>query len=585
MRHTLSPSIRGLRVVAAYAFLYFALAAAITYPLITHLSTAILRGIDTEDALQQTWVIAWVQHAVRMHDFAFFNAPIFYPSQNTLTYQDNLSSIAILELPVSLIWNNPLVTYNIGVLSSYVLSALAMFALAYAVTRDHRAAFLAGIIFAFCPFRDRHIEHLNLLSAEAIPLIILAFDLARQKGGAVRWLALGLSLALCATLSLYYLAFSVVGILLYIAVLGFNRQTIVGHGALRGIGWLGAGLTITFAAVWPYLVQQHQSGSQRRLQDVVYFSADVRDFLHAGPQSLLFGWTDAVWNIPQLEVRQYLFPGIVAVALTIAGIRRVRTKGPSAAESEIQSARRIAVVFAVVAILLGILALGPYLRLFGRFTGFPLPYLLPYNLLPGFAGYRDVARFDQVAMAYLAIAAAAGASRLFLLVGKRRRTSLFVLLIIAASLESWTVQNPLLPVSSGTSVPAVYKWLARQPQGPVVELPMCGMPGPPCLEESWYMYYSAYHWHPLLNGGGGFYPRDWNSRVANIATFPASRAQITLDTLGDRYVIVHRDYPRFASVVSLLNQSFDPATAESRWRVLSVGADIVIDRGPVTQNK
>ena len=50
---------------ALAALLYLALAVLNTYPLIAHLASGVLRGIDTGDALQQTWVLAWVQHALQ----------------------------------------------------------------------------------------------------------------------------------------------------------------------------------------------------------------------------------------------------------------------------------------------------------------------------------------------------------------------------------------------------------------------------------------------------------------------------------------------------------------------------------------
>ena len=68
-----------LSVALLSSVLYALLAIAYTYPLITHLGSGILRGLDTEDALQQTWVVAWVQHALLSHPAALFNAPIFSP--------------------------------------------------------------------------------------------------------------------------------------------------------------------------------------------------------------------------------------------------------------------------------------------------------------------------------------------------------------------------------------------------------------------------------------------------------------------------------------------------------------------------
>src|SRR5215467_4142878 len=93
---------RGAIAVALSAGLYLAFALVFTYPLIAHLDSGILRNLDTEDAFEQTWVVAWVQHVILTHHASLFDAPIYYPARDTLAYQDNLIPIAILTLPLYL---------------------------------------------------------------------------------------------------------------------------------------------------------------------------------------------------------------------------------------------------------------------------------------------------------------------------------------------------------------------------------------------------------------------------------------------------------------------------------------------------
>jgi hypothetical protein len=95
------------------------------------------------------------------------------------------------------------------------------------------------------------------------------------------------------------------------------------------------------------------------------------------------------------------------------------------------------------------------------------------------------------------------------------------------------------------------------------------------------MYYSTYHWHPLINGGGGFFPSNWNDRVANVATFPLAPALKTLDQLGDRYVLIHQDSPHYALIVKQLRALQHRTGIGARWRIVTFGTDIAIDRGAV----
>jgi cytochrome bd-type quinol oxidase subunit 1 len=69
---------------------------------------------------------------------------------------------------------HPVVAYNVLLLSSFVLSGLAMFALAASLTGSRRAAFIAALLFGFYPYRFQHYSHLELQMTYWMPLALLA---------------------------------------------------------------------------------------------------------------------------------------------------------------------------------------------------------------------------------------------------------------------------------------------------------------------------------------------------------------------------------------------------------------------------
>lgn len=539
----------GRRRVAALACvsftLYALLAVAYTFPLATRLDSSFLHGIDYTDAYQLTWVLGWVQHALSTQANPY-NAPIYFPNTGTLGYIDSLMPVAVLTLPVRMVTNNPLVVYNIAVLLSFPCSAIAMYALAMYHAHDHRAAFLAGIVFAFAPYRSRHLEHLNMLNAECIPLILLSFEAVRQKGGRLPWLALGVSLLLGALTSVYYLMFTGVALCTYAAALALRRERILALGSLRGVGACLVLLPIVALALAPYAAIQAVSTGPRRLQDMAFFSADLRDYLHAAPESVLYGWTDSLWHLGSLDGRQFLFPGFIALVLAVIACVQGGNRGNQRSDAApgVAAARAHVVVAAVAAVF----TLGPYLRLFGMFTQIPMPYMALYFLAPPLRGLRDVGRYEQVGLAFLGVSIALGAARVFACMSRSTAFVLFVALSIGISAECWIVQRPLVPVASARSIPAAYQWLAHQPQGLVLELPLCDarLPGSICTEEFIYMYYQTYHWHPLVNGWAGSYPKDWGTRVATLHSFPSPAALAYVRSLHVRYVIVHSRFDGMA---------------------------------------
>ena len=63
-------------------------------------------------------------------------------------------------------------------------------------------------------------------------------------------------------------------------------------------------------------------------------------------------------------------------------------------------------------------------------------------------------------------------------------------------------QGVILP--TGRDIPPVYRWLAQQPPGTVaLELPISGNALLQAFQESSRLYFSTYHWQPLVNGYSG----------------------------------------------------------------------------------
>src|SRR4029453_1192381 len=75
-------------------------------------------------------------------------------------------------------------TYNLLVLLSFPLTALGTYLLARELWSDRRAAFLAGLIVGFCPFRFSHaVAHLSIVSTQWIPFFFLYLErlISRRK--------------------------------------------------------------------------------------------------------------------------------------------------------------------------------------------------------------------------------------------------------------------------------------------------------------------------------------------------------------------------------------------------------------------
>lgn len=513
--------------------IYGALAPALFPNVAAHLTSA-FPG-DLGDPPSQAWILAWDVHALGSNPAHLFDANIFYPFHDVLAYQDSLLGLLPFAAPVLLLTGNAILAYNLLFLLTFALCAWGAFLLARLLVGDARAAFLAGLVYGYSPYRMAHLYHLNLLCGMWVPFALLCWERVRRGDGRY-WTGVGLFFVLQALSALYYAAFLAVALAVLI---GLHWREARRGGAVAGSRSLipGAALTalcgaaVLFPFIVPYLRVERGLGATRGLGQAVYFAADARDFLHSVDLSMLYGWTGHALGIGPNIALQYLWPGATALSLALWGLAAARRRhgGWSIPHT----------AYAILGLAAAVLCLGPFLKLWGRQTGVPLPYLLLYRL-PGFAGLRDPARFGVIYTLCLALLAAYGAAALFkLLSGKATLLAAALCAVVLA--ESWIRPLPATALPSGAAAPAVYRWLAARPAGSaVLELPIGLDNKAVWAEQAEMMYYSTLHWQPIVNGTGGFAPPGYAHDAAIYNSFPSPGALRLLRERRVRYVVVHR---------------------------------------------
>ena len=153
---------------------YALLALLLTHPLIFHLNQAVPHDIG--DPLLNTWILAWDSHALLTRPLSLFQANIYHPLPNTLAFSEHLISTALLALPLQLLLGEPVVAYNLSLLATFPLTGFGMYLLTRRWTRRRGPAIVAGLIFAFGPYRFAALAHLQLLTIQWLPLALLFFD-------------------------------------------------------------------------------------------------------------------------------------------------------------------------------------------------------------------------------------------------------------------------------------------------------------------------------------------------------------------------------------------------------------------------
>lgn len=529
-------AVKGLLVLCGF----LALAAVRSWPVLTHFGTHL--GSRGSDALLVTWILAWDVHALATHPFRLFDANLAYPLEHSLAFSDHLLGVLPLFAPVYLLTGNAVAGYNTVLLLSGALSAFGAFALAWWWTRRWWPAIVAGLFFGWAPLRLSQIGHLQLLTFFWAPWALLFLDRFLR---ARRWLDLT---AFAAFYWLQVLSSFYLGVMLTVAVVlyaGFYAvavdRALVGRAmAARAAAFAAASLVVLVPFHLPYFDVHRAWDASWTSGAMVGFSADLQSYLSAPP--LVNDLYVAVFRpvTPAGAHERLLFPGLIVPALALlGGLARVR----SVAEAEVRRLRR---VFGLVALVAFILSLGPYLVVWGVNTRVPLPYLLLHHFVPGWSAMRVPARF-----AFLLLLAAVPLSALGVQVLVERAAAFrpgatwrrlappaVALALIALFLvELGGKPPPLQAVPTGAGVPEVYRWLARERPGPVVELPL-----DPLGRDAEYLYLSTVHWLPLVNGRSGFGPSSHDEIKTVLAELPGPRGREYAAALGLRALVVHTDH-------------------------------------------
>src|SRR5262249_58471005 len=122
------------------------------------------------DCLLHVWTLAWDHHALATDPADVLNANIFYPHPRTLLYSDHLLGLAVLLAPLRLFTANPVLIHNLVTVAAPALAALALYALALALTGEPAAALVGALLYGFAPLRfTTDCCHVHMLPASSLP--------------------------------------------------------------------------------------------------------------------------------------------------------------------------------------------------------------------------------------------------------------------------------------------------------------------------------------------------------------------------------------------------------------------------------
>jgi hypothetical protein len=492
---------------------------------------------DLGDPLFSMWRMGWVFHKLGGDPRPLFDANIFYPEPLTLTYSDSMLLPALTGAPLLAAGLHPVVAYNVLFLSGFVLSAITTYLLIARVTGSARAAFIGGLMYGFYPYRFEHYSHLELQMTYWMPLGLLAlhrFSETLQPRYAV---ALGLCGAAQLYSSMYYGVFfplyaaAILGTFLLISRPPWRRVAV----PLAIAAAIAVAVAVPLAR--PYFAAQPVKG-ERAAPTVAFYSARASDYFRAHPRSALYGGRMLADEYPE----RALFPGVTPLALTAVGL--VPPLGVTR-----------------LAYLAGLLC---GFDLSTGFNGAMYSYL--YDWFVPIRGMRVPARVSVIMALSLAMLGAFGVRRLL---GRcrteRGRTIVFAGLVAAVAIDL----HPSLELQRvWPEPPPIYNAVAPGTGVVLAEFPFTTkVPG--VTDNVPYLYFSLWHWLPMVNGYSGFTTPGYHQLERNMAGFPGPVALAALRAHGVTHVSVNCAFVETGCeqlLETLDNRPDFRAVASGRWQ-------------------
>ncbi len=466
------------RTLVVPFLVYTAVTVVLTWPLASMMSTGFVGkgGRPAHDVLLVLWILRWGVHALATQPGAFFDGNALHPTQHMLTTTEHLLGLQPLFAPAWLVSDNPVLALNAASIASFVLAGLGMHVLVVRWTGNQAAAYASGFAFAFAPWRLAYLGALHLLHVQYFPLIALGVGAILGGARVPVALATGTVIALQCLCS-YYIGY-MVPVLVAAAVLG-DVAARGWHGRQREFASLALALATALAIVVPI--------------------------------SLPYVWSGAAGNLT-FEHKEF-FMGVQAAAASPPALART-TLGVEVS------------MVALLALPLLVTLRRRDRERFGRMLGLVVTAGLAFvitggpdapggviyralsTVVPGFDRMRSPSRFAF--LLNFALAALAGLSIASIAAGRGARRIVAMTLaaaMIASPLRVWATAGRLEPwhVPTGEAIPAVYRWLARHGEGaPVLDVVREG--ATEGSDAALAMYYSTYHWLPIVVGFTGFYP-------------------------------------------------------------------------------
>lgn len=313
---------------------FVALTSLMTWPWVTRLRDACA---DPGDPYLISWILWWDYHQTFTAPLHLFDANIFYPLRQTLAFSENDYGISLLFFPLFALGFQPLTVNSVATFLGFAFCGYGAFRLTRTLTGSSGAAWIAGVFFAFLPYRFHLLSQVHYVFAGWIPLTLEALILFARERSRKRAVWLGIAFTMNGLSCLSWFVLSLAPLVLSLAFLIIRYRLLLDRKFwLRGAIVGAASMVALLPFMLPYLRVSKTYGFSWGPEVVARSSPSALRWLVAEYRNLL--WNGFGDKLPGGGPR--LFPGLVAPLLALAAVflPGLRGASPDRTEGETKTA-------------------------------------------------------------------------------------------------------------------------------------------------------------------------------------------------------------------------------------------------------
>ena len=514
-------------------------------------------GILDGDPAANNWQLQWVSRALYTDPLGLFDGNTFHPFPNVIALMDHMLTLAVINVPLSLLSDSPWFGYNLLIFLAYYLSCVGGYWFVREVTGSQHAAVWGGIFWAFLFFRIHHIGHLNVLSFQWMPFVAAALIRFLRRPTSARTLVFCACFIAQALVSWYH-AVNTALLVTVLSLLHAGRHRLTWkHAALSAAAVaLCAAVILPVAGPYRRSLEETHLGNRYAEALVPGDRVTVSDYLEP-PLATIAGQMRRAG--PSIWGEQSLYVGYSALALALAGLlirRPPRVAPPGQQPLLVVSTWWIAT--GVTLVVTGFVLAKGFVS--SEQVRLPLFHLSELPGLDFLRGLRTTQRYSLLLYFGIMILSGAGVSALMARCrGARAAWVATALACLTFLVEVYPYRLPFEPrpyeVSRlDRSIPRFW----RDERRPVVlHLPIHYFLRPYPTPEAVYMLDSTHHWARVINGFSGGEPRGFRQRLAALDALPDDRGVAALAELEVDLVAIHRAAPmeRRSSLTAFFDQA------------------------------